>query len=320
MTCSAADIDGSKDNNVSLGAPLPPRRRTEAPRALARCSAEVLLRLVLAERGRSGVDTPTQGRLDAMKVTITGGAGYIGSTLAEQLLAQATRSRVLDRLLHRPAGRRGRARGAGRRRHASATCATPPIAPPRSTGADALVHLAAIVGDPACARDPGARAMRRTSTRRRALIDDARRAGVRRLVFASTCSNYGRMSRPRRWRSTRPRRWRPVSLYAAQKVTIEQRAPERRRPAATCLRFATVYGAAARMRFDLTVNEFTRDLWAERPAGGLRRAVLAPYVHVARRGARRGARALEPPRRRRGTRLQRRPQRRELHQEATWSS
>ena len=58
----------------------------------------------------------------------------------------------------------------------------------------------------------------------------------------------------------------PVSLYAEQKVEVETllllgaTAPM----AATCLRLATVYGVAARMRFDLTVNEFTRDLWDDR--------------------------------------------------------
>ena len=98
-----------------------------------------------------------------------------------------------------------------------------------------------------------------------------------RLVFASTCSNYGRMADP-----TVPisedGALHPVSLYAEQKVEIEQLllngSTGSLRP--TCLRFATVYGVAPRMRFDLTVNEFTRDLCGRSHARGVRGAVLVP--------------------------------------------
>ena len=50
--------------------------------------------------------------------------------------------------------------------------------------------------------------------------------------------------------------------------------------AATCLRFATVYGVASRMRFDLTVNEFTRELWADRELEVFGEQFWRPYVHV----------------------------------------
>jgi nucleoside-diphosphate-sugar epimerase len=143
-----------------------------------------------------------------------------------------------------------------------------------------VVHLAAVVGDPACARDPeesndvNVRASQ-------ALVQDVAELGIGRLVFASTCSNYGRMSDP-----TVPIDetgvLAPVSLYAEQKVGIEQ-ALLSDAPAgvnATCLRFATVYGAAPRMRFDLTVNEFTRDLWARRPLEVFGEHFWRPYVHV----------------------------------------
>src|ERR671922_27482 len=51
--------------------------------------------------------------------------------------------------------------------------------------------------------------------------------------------------------------------------------------AVTCLRFATVYGVAERMRFDLTVNEFTRDLWDGRTLDVFGERFWRPYVHVA---------------------------------------
>jgi nucleoside-diphosphate-sugar epimerase len=88
----------------------------------------------------------------------------------------------------------------------------------------------------------------------------------------------------------------PVSLYAEQKVAVEQHllALDPAPFAVTCLRFATVFGVAPRMRFDLTVNEFTRDLWADRRLEVFGEQFWRPYVHV--RDAARGIRTvLEAP-------------------------
>jgi nucleoside-diphosphate-sugar epimerase len=110
-------------------------------------------------------------------------------------------------------------------------------------------------------------------------------------VFASTCSNYGRMADPLvPIDETAPLA--PVSLYAEQKVAVERELLQL--PNATCLRFATIYGVAERMRFDLTVNEFTRDLWAGRTLEVYGEQFWRPYVHVGD-AARAIALVLEPP-------------------------
>ena len=214
-----------------------------------------------------------------MRITVTGGAGYVGACVVEQLLAEGHEVRILDVLLHGQEAVasaleangseivRGDIRDGDARRRAL-------------DGADALVHLAAIVGDPACARDPGASQDVNVGGSRR-LVEDAAALGLERIVFASTCSNYGRMADPMT-PIDETGTLAPVSLYAEQKVGIEK-ALMRDAPGgiqATCLRFATVYGAAPRMRFDLTVNEFTRDLWAERPLEVFGERFWRPYVHV----------------------------------------
>ena len=215
-----------------------------------------------------------------MTVAVTGGAGYIGAMLADELLDAGHRVRVLDALIH---GQddiaaeleakgveivRADIRDADARRRLV-------------DGAEAVVHLAAIVGDPACAQDP-ALSDEVNVQGSRMLVDDARAAGVSQFIFASTCSNYGRMDDP-----TVPidedGKLAPVSLYAEQKVGIEKMllegSPNGLAP--TCLRFATVYGVGRRMRFDLTVNEFTRDLWADRHLEVFGELFWRPYIHVA---------------------------------------
>jgi nucleoside-diphosphate-sugar epimerase len=215
-----------------------------------------------------------------VNTTVTGGAGYIGALVVDELLQAGHDVRVLDVLLHGQQDIASELEGRGveviradirddeaRRRALE--------------GADAVVHLAAIVGDPACGRDPELSNSVNVEGSR-ALVEDARRLGVERLVFASTCSNYGRMADP-----TVPidetGELAPVSLYAEQKVGIEKAllnggASGELSP--TCLRFATVYGVGRRMRFDLTVNEFTRDLWSERPLEVFGERFWRPYVHV----------------------------------------
>jgi nucleoside-diphosphate-sugar epimerase len=210
---------------------------------------------------------------------ITGGSGYIGSLLARELRDAGREVRVLDSLLHGQediAAEQERGgveviradiRDGDARRRALA-------------GAHAVVHLAAIVGDPACARDPQASDEVNVQATRD-LVADAAEAGVERLVFASTCSNYGRMTDPT-VPITESGELSPVSLYAEQKVGMEKLilggGANGVKP--TCLRFATVYGVGRRMRFDLTVNEFTRELWADRELEVFGEQFWRPYIHV----------------------------------------
>jgi nucleoside-diphosphate-sugar epimerase len=229
-----------------------------------------------------------------MNVLITGGAGYIGSTLAPQLLAAGHRVRVLDALLHG-----GRAllpvwahpgfeflRGDVRDR---------PAVERALDGVEAVVHLAAIVGDPACAKQPDlARSVNLEASLD--LLAESQRRGVSRFIFASTCSNYGKMKDAEAY-VDETSDLAPVSLYAETKVAVERAilaGPAANGFCPTLLRFATVYGVSPRMRFDLTVNEFTLEMVGRGQLVVFGEQFWRPYVHVAD-AARAVAAVLEAP-------------------------
>jgi nucleoside-diphosphate-sugar epimerase len=229
-----------------------------------------------------------------MKVIITGGAGYLGSVLTALLLAEGHQVRVLDSLAHGGESLLGAwchpgfefVRGDIRDR-ATVTAAV--------SGRDAVVHLAAIVGDPACARNPDmARAVNLDASLR--LIEESKQAGVARFVFASTCSNYGRMKDADRYVDEESE-LSPVSLYAETKVAVELallKSRDNNGWSPTPLRFATIYGVSPRMRFDLTVNEFTMEMLTRRHLKVFGEQFWRPYVHV--RDAARGiAMVLQSP-------------------------
>lgn len=228
-----------------------------------------------------------------MRILVTGGAGYLGSVLCELLLRSGQRVRAFDSLMHGGrsllglAGREGFAFQRGDMRDGDAVAEA-------LAGVDAVVHLAAIVGDPACARDAElARAVNLDASL--ALFEAAQAAGVKRFAFASTCSNYGRMA-DTSVLATESHELRPVSLYAETKVGVEQAllAAPARTITATVLRLSTLYGLSPRMRFDLTVNEFVKELVVQRKLVVFGEQFWRPYVHV-RDAARAFQMVLEAP-------------------------
>lgn len=208
---------------------------------------------------------------------MTGGAGYIGSTLVPLLLAEGRQVKVVDALLHGGESLLG-SLGDPAFEFVRGDLTEAGVVARAVAGMEAVVHLAAIVGDPACARQPErARAVNLEASL--AVLDAARKAGVKRFVFASTCSNYGRMKDPSSY-VDETSELAPVSLYAETKVAFERALLAERSLGATPLRFATVYGVSARMRFDLTVNEFTMEMLTKGRLVVFGEQFWRPYIHV----------------------------------------
>ena len=215
-----------------------------------------------------------------MKLLVTGGAGYIGSTLVPILLSSGHYVRAFDNLSH--GGKsllgvwpdlnfdfyEGDIRNKEDVREALENM-------------DAVIHLAAIVGDPACARQPEiARAVNLDASIQ--LFNLSKESGVRNFIFASTCSNYGKMKNGNEY-VDETSELRPVSLYAETKVAVEKHILNSAHSGSlspTVLRFATAYGVSPRMRFDLTVNEFTMEVLTQRKLVIFGQQFWRPYVHI----------------------------------------
>jgi len=147
---------------------------------------------------------------------------------------------------------------------------------------NAVVHLAAIVGDPACRMHPKL-ATKTNWDSTKWLLDKSIEYGIKKFVFASTCSNYGKMDNPKSYVDEQSV-LAPVSLYAELKVKFENymlsEIEKNDDFCPTALRFSTVYGLSPRMRFDLTVNEFTKDLAMGKELTIFGEKFWRPYCHV----------------------------------------
>lgn len=213
-------------------------------------------------------------------ILVTGVAGYIGTVLARQLLEKDYEVVGLDNLsqggdpllsLFGRAGFRfikGDVRNAADVENALESC-------------HGVVHLAAIVGDPACAKFP--EVAQSTNWDGARLLYDAcrKRKHIQRFIFASTCSNYGKMEGDSYVTETSALN--PVSLYAKLKVQFEKYLLENSKGSDLCtgiLRFSTVYGLSPRMRFDLTVNDFTRSSVLKNELTVFGEQFWRPYCHV----------------------------------------
>lgn len=209
-------------------------------------------------------------------VLVVGGAGYIGSVLTEQLLNKGYRVRILDMELF------GRESIDPLLKHPRLEMMTGDFRNVEHVvralhNVDAVVHLAAIVGDPACALD-GDTTIAVNYAASMMMAQLARANGISRFVFASTCSVYGESDEIR----TEESDLNPVSLYATTKIDAEKALLEATdavfRP--TILRFATAYGWSRRPRFDLVANLFAAQAVTEKHIRIFNGEQWRPFVHT----------------------------------------
>lgn len=183
-----------------------------------------------------------------MKIVVTGGAGYIGSMLVSDLLNSGHKVTVIDNLTY---NQTSISHLIGNKNLEFVFKDIRNVSDIKNyySQADVIIPLAAIVGAPACAKDP----LLATSTNKEAIIDMLKILSTnQRVIMPTTNSAYGSGDGMNYCDETSELN--PLSLYAKNKVEIEKVVMDNHN--STSFRLATVFGVSPRMRLDLLVNNF----------------------------------------------------------------
>ncbi len=221
-----------------------------------------------------------EGSFSKRRVLLIGGAGYIGSVLTGDLLEKGYRVRCLDLFLYQ-------------NKRAIAAYENHPdfdwqggdftdesMLEPALRGITDVVVLAGLVGDPITRKYP-VESQKINEDGILKLFEALHGRKLSRVVFVSTCSNYGLIEDGKI--ADENYELKPLSAYAKAKVFAEKKLLSLRGHvdyAATILRFATAFGLSPRMRFDLTVNEFMRELYFGKCLQVYDAHTWRPYCHV----------------------------------------
>lgn len=206
-----------------------------------------------------------------MKILVTGGAGYVGSVLIPQLLERGHHVRVFDNLMYGGQSLlqffsnpnfefvRGSILD-----EAAVRLATKQV--------DAIIHLAAIVGYPACKKNEQlAHDVNYIGTK----IVEKNRDRSQVLVYASTGSNYGAVVGEI---CTEETKLNPLTIYGTTKTEAERHLLDS--PNCICYRFATAFGVSPRMRLDLLINDFVYQAVKARNLIIYEKSFKRTFIHV----------------------------------------
>ncbi len=204
------------------------------------------------------------------KILVTGGAGYVGTSLIPQLLAEGHKVRVIDNLMF------GGDQLINFMRNKNFEFMKGDIRNKMQLkealkGRDAIVHLAAIVGFPACRMNPKlAKEVNYEGTKN--IADLASKNQL--ITFASTGSCYGAVMDI----CTEKTPLNPLSLYGQTKVLAENYLLKKHDP--VILRFATAFGLSPRLRLDLMINDFTYKALTQQYLVVYEKNFMRTFIHV----------------------------------------
>ena len=183
------------------------------------------------------------------QILVTGGAGYLGSIMVPELLRAGHKVTVIDNFMY---GQNSLAHVCNDPNFSVVNCDVrkDDVVLAHAKKADIVIPLAALVGAPICNRDPiGAKSINRDAVC--ALFKNLSKQ--QRILMPTTNSAYGTGDKNNFCNEESPLR--PISLYAIDKVEVEQELMKREN--SISFRLATVFGMSPRMRIDLLVNDFT---------------------------------------------------------------
>jgi len=214
------------------------------------------------------------------RVLVIGGGGYVGSAITPQFLDAGYTVRCLDSFIYNHelavAGLLGQP---GFEMVRGDFCDSA-VVMAALEGADDVVLLGGLVGDPITKTYPEA-SQRINTIGYQTIFNCLDQVTIDRVVFISTCSNYGLIPEDKIADEAWPLS--PLSLYAEAKVLIERHLLESTATlnyTPTILRFATAFGLSPRMRFDLTISQFTRELEIGQKLVVFDADTWRPYCHV----------------------------------------
>lgn len=206
-----------------------------------------------------------------MKILVTGGAGYIGSAVVPLLLEHNYGVRVLDNLMYGGQGLLMNFRDP-EFEFVKGDIRDGRVVRDAVKGCDAIIHLAAIVGFPACRKEP--QLARQVNVEGTEHVAAAAGKSVP-VLFASTGSNYGALSDDV---CTEETPLNPLSLYGQTKTEAERRLLDDCRTVA--YRFATAFGLSPRLRLDLLINDFVYNAVAVRHLVVYEKHYMRTFIHV----------------------------------------